>query len=169
MSKKKYVIMFIESEWHALNIDDFNDYHKSYIFNNTDTLFTFQSSDLIREFKVKRFKHLPTIIDIECLDKQMSQEGKEFRSYKKWSVIQFLTHYKIIDQSFKLTSKNFKILMENLASLILVLMNKDKNEQNRFEKLELKINKIIYERQLKGVGINIEIAKERCNEIEKRI
>lgn len=166
---KSYVLMFIESQWHSLNIHDFNEYNVSHSLNKKDVLFTFQTSDLIREFNTKQIKILPTIIDIESFDKQMSQEGKEFRVYNKWNAIQFLKHHKAVELDFKLTESNFKVFMEHLASLLISLLQKDKIEKKRFEELELKVNQIIYNTQLKGVGINLIIAQEKCREIEKKI
>lgn len=161
--------MFIESAWHSLNIDDFSDYNSFHSFNKIDLLITFQSSDLIREFKAKNFKNLPVIIDLESFDKQMSQEGKEFKKYKKWTAVQLLKHHKIVDESFKLTLGNFRLFLEHLSTYYLSQIEKDEKEKKRFIDLELKINKIIYERQLKGIRINIELAKEKCRHIEKAI
>ena len=166
---KKYLVMFIESAWHSLNIDDFNDYNASHIFNKIDSVITFQSSDLIREFKAKRIQKLPIIIDLESFDKQMSQEGKEFKNYRKWTAIQLLKHHKIVDEDFKLVSSNFKLFMEHLSTYYLNQIEKDEEEKKRFVDLELKVNEIVYERQLKGVRINIELAKEKCRYIEKNI
>jgi len=166
---KKYLVMFIESTWHSLNVDDFNDYNTSHVFNKTDSIITFQSSDLIREFKAKKYQKLPNIIDLECFDKQMSQEGKEFKKYKKWTAIQLLKHHKIVDEDFKLTSSNFKSFMEHLSKYYLSQIEKDEDEKNRFVDLELKVNELIYKRQLKGVRINIELAKDKCRHIEKNI
>lgn len=166
---KKYLVMFIESAWYSLNIDDFNDYNTSHIFNKVDSIITFQSSDLIREFKARDFQKLPIIIDLESFDKQMSQEGKEFKNYKKWTAIQLLKHHKIVDEGFKLASSNFKQFMEHLSAYYLSQIEKDEEEKKRFIDLELKVNEIVYERQLKGVRIDIELAKKKCRLIEKII
>lgn len=161
--------MSIESLWYSLNINDFSDYTTSHKFNHHNTYITFQTSDFIRVLKSANFKKLPIIIDLESFDKQMSQEGKEFRTFKNWKVLHFLRHNKVIDSEFKLTENNFKLFLEYIALLYVKLLEKDVLEKERFEKIEIKINQIIYERQLKGIRINLDIAKKKCFEIEKEI
>ena len=161
--------MSIESVWYSLNINDFSDYTQSPIFNYQNTYITFQTSDFIRVLKAEKVKILPLIIDLESFDKQMSQEGKEFRDFKNWKVLLFLRYNKMIDSEFKLTEGNFKLFLEYIASLFLKLLEKDPIEKDRFEKIEIDINRIIFERQFKGVRINLEIAKQKCFEIEKEV
>ena len=77
--------MFVESQWHSLDIEDYDNYTISEVLtiNNESTYVTFQTSQLIQHIRAtSKIKKLPTIIDLECLDKQMAQEGKEFRNYK---------------------------------------------------------------------------------------
>ncbi|MEO4004304.1 DNA polymerase [Flavobacterium sp. CAU 1735] len=165
----KYITMLIGSQWHSLNVHDFNDYKNELIYNFQNTYITFQTSDLIREFKSKESKRLPGIIDLESFDKQMSQEGKEFREFKNWRVLNFLRHNRVIDSKFELKESNFKMLLELLATLYLRLLEKDNTEKERFEKIETHVNKIIYERQLKGIRIDSNLAKQKCSELEKEI
>jgi DNA polymerase I-like protein with 3'-5' exonuclease and polymerase domains len=166
---KTLIIIFIETNWYSLDIDNFDDFNNTLIHNSKNTLVTFQTSDLIREIKSKEIKSLPKIIDLESFDKQMSQEGKEFRNYSNWKALNFLKHHKEIDSEFKLTKENIKSFLEKLSVLYNKLLNKDKQELKRFNELEIDINKLIYKRQKLGVRINLEIAKERCKELEKLI
>jgi hypothetical protein len=166
---KTYIVVFLELEWYSLNIEDFDDFKSSLVSNHRNTIITFQTSDIIREYKSKDKKILPTIIDLESFDKQMSQEGKEFRDYDNWKALNFLRRYKIIDSEFKLTKGNVKLFLEHLASLYKLLLDKDEIEASRFTNLEIAINKIIHSRQMQGVRVNLEIAKNRCVELEKKI
>lgn len=166
---KKYIVAFIELEWFSLNIEDYADFNKIIDFDYRNTLITFQTSDLIREINSKNRKYLPSIIDLESFDKQMSQEGKEFREYENWKALYFLRYNKIIDSEFKLSKENIKVFLEHLASLYISLLSKDESEFNRFNKIELEINRIIHSRQLLGIRINPEIANKRCAELEKKI
>lgn len=166
---KKYIVTFIELEWYSLNIEDFEDFNKGIELTYRNTLITFQTSDLIREFNSSKRRLLPTIIDLESFDKQMSQEGKEFRDFTTWKALYCLRHHKIIDSEFKLTKESIKIFLEHLATLYNLLLSKDESEFNRFNNVELDINRIIYSRQLQGVRINLEIANDRCIELEKTI
>lgn len=162
--------MLINSEWYSLNINDFSDYNQSPIFHFQNTYITFQTSDFIRVLKTtQKHKRIPAIIDLESFDKQMSQEGKEFRDFKDWKVLHFLRHNKVIDSDFRLKESNFKLFLEYIATLYLNLLEKDSVEKERFKKIEININKIIFERQLKGVRINLDTAKQKCVELEKEI
>ncbi|HZK93139.1 MAG TPA: DNA polymerase [Prolixibacteraceae bacterium] len=166
---KKYIVTYIALEWFSLNIDDYGDFKKSNVFNSKNIIITFQTSDLIRELNSKGRKLLPAIIDLECFDKQMSQEGKEFREYANWKALNFLRHYKIIDSEFKLNKDNVKQFLEYLASLYKSLLLKDESEFNRFNDIEIDINRIIHLRQIQGVRVNLDIANKRCVDLEKTI
>ncbi|QSB25381.1 DNA polymerase [Flavobacterium sp. CLA17] len=169
---KRYILMFVESQWHSLDIDDHDNYtlSETIIINQESLYVTFQTSQLIQHIRANsRIKKLPTIIDLECLDKQMAQEGKEFRNYKSWKAIHALRHHKVIDSEFDLKKSNFKLILEHLSSLFKTLIDKDDCERERFENIELKINQLIYERQHKGVPIDLEIAKQKCIELEEDI
>ena len=161
--------MYVESNWYSLNIHNQDEYTSSLVYTPNDTLITHQITDLIVYFKLKRVKHLPTIVDLESFDKQMSQEGKEFRNFKKWTAIQSLKHHKILDSKFKLTDDNFKTYMGYLADLYLTLTQKDELENKRYETIEKKVNQIIYSRQLKGIRVDSKLAKEKCKALEKEI
>lgn len=75
---KTLIIIFIETNWYSLDIDNFDDFNNTLIHNSKNTLVTFQTSDLIREIKSKEIKSLPKIIDLESFDKQMSRKVKNF-------------------------------------------------------------------------------------------
>jgi DNA polymerase I-like protein with 3'-5' exonuclease and polymerase domains len=161
--------MYIESTWYSLNIDDFNDFKSALVRGADHTLVTFQTSDLMQHFKANAPIRIPNIVDLRSFDKQMSQEGKEFRENKKWNALLFLMHHKVIDSEFELKQSSFKIFLEYLAKLYINLLEKDDHERERFEKIELKINRLIYKAQLKGVRIDADIARRKCKEIEKNI
>lgn len=167
----RYVLMNVGSNWHSLNIDEFTYYdnESKLIFTAEDILISFQISDLIREFKVKGLKELPIIIDLESFDKQMSQEGNDLHNFENWNAINMLKFHKIIDGEFELKESTFKLFLEHLASFFLNLLELEEEEKNRFESIELKINKLIYERQLQGICIEKDIAVQKCHEIEKEI
>lgn len=166
---KSFLVILIESEWYSLNIESFDDFKKVLYSDYRNTLITFQTSDLIREFNARNKKILPQIIDLESFDKQMSQEGSDFRDFSNWKALSFLRHNNIIDSEFKLSLDNVKLFLEKLATLYKKILEKDAVETKRFKDIEKKINKLIYERQMLGVRINLNIAKTRCAELEKRI
>jgi DNA polymerase I-like protein with 3'-5' exonuclease and polymerase domains len=164
--------MFVDSQWHSLNIDDHTDYviGDSVVLNRDNTLITFQTGYLIPYIKAnKPFFRVPIIIDLECFDKQMSQEGKDSKKYKEWKAIRFLMHHKMVGPEFELKYANLKSLLELLGKLYLKLLEKDSAETKRFNSIESTINKIIYQRQYRGVGVDLTIAKQKCVELEKEI
>ena len=163
--------MNIGSNWHALNIDEFTDYdnESKLVFTDKDMLVSFQVSDLIREFKAKDIKVLPILVDLESFDKQMSQEGNDLRNFENWKAINMLKFHKVIYDGFELKENTFKLFLEYLASLFLNLLENNEEEKMRFNEIELKINNLIYERQLQGVRIDKDIAEQKCLEIEKEI
>lgn len=166
-----YVILLSESDWHCLDINNFDNYlvGTDELFRESNTLITYQTADLIQFIKGNSKVHkLPDIVDLECFDKQMSQEGKEFRDYTQWRAINFLRHHNAIDVDFQFDG-NIKIYLELLASLFNSLLEKDSLETARFNNIEMPINRIIYERQLKGVCIDLDIAKSKCVELEENI
>lgn len=166
---KKFVVAFIESEWYSMNIEDSNDFVKTLSYSPSNLYITFQTSDLIREFKTRRIKTFPKIIDLESFDKQMSQEGKEFRGNGSWKALGFLRYHKVIDSEFKLSIENIESFLGKISYLYDRLLKKDEEEQRRFENIEIEINQLIFERQSLGVRINIDKAKQRCAEIERKI
>lgn len=166
---KKYVVVFIESTWFSLNIEDYADNNNVLTYDSKNQLITFQSSDLIREFDSNGIKSLPKIIDLESFDKQFSQEGKELRNFKKWKILKCLRHHNIIESDFRLSKDNIVKFMEHIASLYEYLSNKDSLELARFNNIETVINEIIYGSQLRGIRVNKELAVMKCKEIEKKI
>lgn len=166
---KKLLLIYIKSEWYSIDTDNFEDFRTRVNFDLNNIYITFQTADLIREFTSLNVDSLPSIIDLESYDKQMSQEGKEFRYSSKWQALSFLRHQGAIDSDFRLTTENVKPFMELLSTEYKKLSNKDDREMVRFSILEKNINQLIYERQMLGVDIDFDIAKKRCVELEKEI
>lgn len=168
---KNYITFYAGSVWYLLNIEDYNDFQENIFHTIYDTLITFQSSDLIRELHVyyPRRKTLPKVIDLESLDKQMSQKGKEVpEEKKKWKVLTRLHENNLIDSDFSLNKSSIKIFLEKVADWYKMLCV-NKEEIKRFQNIELEINKIIFNRQSQGVNIDMVLAEKKCSDIETRI
>jgi len=162
--------MLIESNWYSLDINDFDNYTTNcdLIFSDNDYVLSFQTSDLIRSF-ISNGYSLPNIIDLESFDKQMSHEGKDIRCFNNWKAINMLKHHKIINDNFLLSETTFKAFLEQIASFYLNHFDNNIVEIERFENIETKVNKIIYERQKLGLTINIVEAEQKSKNIEKEI
>lgn len=167
----RYILMNADAIWFSLNVDDFTEYESGnkLMFDVEDFVITFQISDLIREFTGKRITVLPNLIDLKSFDKQMSQEGNDLYNFDNWKALNMLKTHSIIDDKFELKKSTFKLFLEHLSSLFISLLEADEIEKKRFETIELKINKLIYERQLLGIRFDKEIAINKCYEIETEI
>lgn len=167
----RYVLMNVGATWFTLNVDDSTKYESgsSLMFDVEDIVISFQISDLIREFTARGITVLPNLIDLKSFDKQMSQEGNDLYNFDNWKAINMLKFHKIIDDNFELKESTFKLFLEHLSALFINLLESDEEEKKRFESIELKINKLIYERQLLGIHIDKDIAVKKCHEIEKEI
>ena len=167
---KKYITLYMKSKWYLLNIDDYNDFKENIDYKIRDILITFQSSDLIRELNNYKRRKLPTIIDLEAFDKQMSQKGKDTPSEekKKWRILSRLHKYGLIDSTFSLTQSSIRLFLEKVANWYKILYT-NKEEIKRFENIELKINRIIFKRQSLGIKIDTDQVKKKCIHLEKEI
>jgi len=166
---KRIITVLIESNWFSLDIDELDSFSESLPLSPDILYITFQTSDLIRHFKSINRKRISKIIDLECYAKQMSQEGSEFHEYNKWKALSCLRHHKIINEDFRLTHSNIKIFLEYLRELFLKLSEVEEIEIERFENIELNINKLIYKRQSLGIRVDKEKIIERSIELEKSI
>lgn len=167
----RYVVMFVDSKWHSLNVDEFSFYDDdcNLSFTCEDIVVSFQTSDLVRDFKSRDIEILPNIIDLESFDKQMSQKGSDYRVFRNWKVIKMLKEHGVVGEEFKLEKNSFKVFLEHIANLFNELLKFDPEEEERFEVVEKEVNRIIFNRQMKGLSFSKECAKKKCIELEKEI
>jgi DNA polymerase I-like protein with 3'-5' exonuclease and polymerase domains len=166
----RYVILFIENQWHSLNLDQPKDYQEVHRFGTDGFLITFQSPELLRHLKkIKRVQIIPEIVDLEGFEKQMGQEGKDIKSFKNWTMLAALKYYNIATPDFKLSRSTIRDFLGYMAVLYELLLNKDAEETKRFKELEYKINHIIYRRQLLGIPIDFDVAQNVCTQLEQDI
>lgn len=163
-------ILYIENQWHSWNIDNPEDYREKHEFHNDDLLITFQSSELIRHLKnIKEFRKWPEILDIESFDKQMTQEGKDLRQLKKWSMLETLKYHNICESDFKLRKSTIKDFLAYMGALYKQMLEQKTEEKDRFNDLETKVNRLIYRRQLCGIPIDMTLAENLCSDLEQQI
>lgn len=166
----KYVLIFNGLKWYSLDVSDFNKFNIDCNpkFSLNDVIITPNTSDFIRNCKSNNL-NIPQIVDLECFDKQMSQEGKDVRCFDNWTALKMLKYHKIIESSFLLTENTFQFFLEQIATFYLSQLEINITEIPRFNTIESKINQIIYERQKLGLTIDIEIAERKSSEIEREI
>jgi DNA polymerase I-like protein with 3'-5' exonuclease and polymerase domains len=167
---KIYTVIFHQSQWYRLDIDNFELYTEGLLRDSSNTLITFQSGDLIRSLMlIDKRRRLPQIIDLESLDKQMSQQGKEFRNDKPWKLLKMLKYHGIIKEDHQFRQDAVKELLELMAASYRTLLEKDELEKERFEQIESSVNEIIYKRQSEGIPFDTDEAKSLCIRLEKEI
>ncbi|TDO96086.1 DNA polymerase [Flavobacterium sp. 245] len=157
----KYIICFSGNSWFSLDVDS-NEFSEEIKYSYRNTYITFQTSDFIRYLKSENKKHVPSIINLESFDKQFSQSGKDILDHTKWHILKSLRRENIISQDYKIDHvKHFLILIKDFYEKL--FSNSD--EIDRFDKIEISINKIIYETQLLGIKVDQEKVKIRCKEL----
>lgn len=153
-----------------MNTDNIDDYAEGLTLSKGISLITFQTPELIRHLKnMKMPTYLSAIVDLESVDKQMSQEGKDLRKYNKWTLLATLKHHKIVPENFRLTISNVRECLEYAVSLYNKLMEKDVEESLRFKNIERDITNIIFHRQYEGIKIVHSSARKRCGELDREI
>lgn len=163
---KEFIIYFTLNKWYSLDIsnDEFIEDHNISIKNK---YYTFQVSDLIREIKSKNFKIIPEIINIESFDKQFSQKGKDLLDFKKWHILKALRKEEIIDSHYRVNDLMDFLL--KIKDLIDKLKEDSTDELNRFNNIELKINKIIHKTSFEGIKIDRDILDQKCIDLHRII
>lgn len=158
----KFIICLSGNTWYSLDIDS-NEFKEEIRGNFKDTYITFQVSDFIRYLKSEDKKYVPNIINLESFDKQFSQSGKDILGHSKWHILKTLRRENIIKEDFKIHQiEPFFILIKDFYEKF---VGSNPEEKERFETLELKLNKIIHETQLRGIKIDQEKVENRCEEL----
>lgn len=170
MISQELVVLNVANHWYGIDISNPDMLIKDDILCNSVTLITSQTADLLRLIKSggRKFTDI-NLIDLECLDKQMSQMGTDLRSAKKWHLLSALRYHKILADDFRLTDSTIPECLESIARLYKDLISKDADEKRRFENIEASINKIIYRRQFLGVPVDHATTKQLCAELDTQI
>jgi len=168
-SMNTYVIVFVGNQWHCLNVDDENDYQfgERPVSGSGNILVTCQTLELTRV--LKDVGKLPKIIDLESLDRQMTQKGKDLRDYREWKFMPFLRRMSDLEDGFVLKDDSIRELLRNLVVAYKNLMLLSESELPRFKTIEMPVNEILFQRQQAGIQVDLEIAKVKCKELESDI
>ncbi|MFW2477402.1 MAG: hypothetical protein ACN4EP_10825, partial [Sediminibacterium sp.] len=168
---KTYIIGFVDSQFHCLNVDDHNEYLIDFniVKDPKNILVSFQSSEITRALKARKAKVVPEIIDLESLDKQMSRLGKDERDYSDWTVISALRDHDLVGSGFTITQSTMKQFLEKIAELYQLLLDESPEETDRFNTIEKEVNKIIYQRQMQGISVNLDLTADMCATLDHEI
>lgn len=173
---QNYFVVFYNLEWHVIIVDENN--QKQYKPNHDilnikeqDLIICFQTSDLIREYKNKKVSgsiRLPQIIDLESLDMQMSQKGRDIRFLGKWSIWHRLLESGIISSFYEIGDDVF-LFLEHIKTFYEQLIKDKPEELSRLDNIEKEVNKIIHKAQIRGIRIDKQDVQKKCCELENRI
>lgn len=163
---KEFIICLTENKWYSLDISN-DEFNEDYNLSTRNKYYSFQVSDVIREIKSKKFKSIPDIVNIESFDKQFAQRGKDLLDFKKWHILKSLRRENIIDSYYKIT--DLKDFLLKIKEFIKILKEESYIEIDRFNKIELEINKIIHKTSFDGIKIDKNILDKKCIDLHRDI
>lgn len=173
---KEIIVLYIFNKWHCYNITDDSESVQSMqqivsSYKKRDRIFSSQVTDLIKEYNiVSDSKVLPNIIDIESYSKQFIQKSKSLESQDKWNLFKLLKEKALLPVGFRITKDNLFEYIRIIAKYLKDITEATSAyEEERFNEIEIPINRIIYDRQRKGVAIDVEGAKEMIQILEESV
>jgi DNA polymerase I-like protein with 3'-5' exonuclease and polymerase domains len=153
-----------------MNISNPESFSQGLLREAENILVTFQSGDLIRSLmKMDKRMSLPSVVDLQSLDKQMSQQGKEFRNDRPWKLHKMLRYHGFMPDDHRFGDNPIKEVLEFMSHAFQQMMYKDILERQRFEEVEIPINDIIYKRQSEGILFDVNAATKLCATLERKI
>ena len=118
----------------------------------SDILITFQSDQLINILGADQLRRV-YLLDFECLDKQIRQSFG-LKSFKgKWTITNMIATYLDKDER-KWEEEEYEDLLKEMTLCYLKMKECDEKEWERITKIELPINRILYEVQANGIYFN---------------
>lgn len=172
---KRKLIFKANDSWHLFEFSSRN-YKTGTIkeifgrIKKEDHVYSMQVSDFIREFDKEYIrKNLPILIDVESFVKQFWQKSSPLSTQKKWNFFKFLKENKYLPKEFKIQDSIFDYLGQIAAFIEDTTINSSPEELRRFEEIEIPINKLIYQRQRRGIQIDESIYLELIKTTEENL
>lgn len=163
---KEFIICYTNNKWHSLDISN-DDFIEDCDISIVNKYYTFQVSDFNREIKSKKFKAIPSIVNIESFAKQFSQKGKDLLDFKRWHILKSLREEEIISSHYSVN--DLKDFLLKIKDYIFKLIKDSEDELERFNEIELKINEIIHKTSFEGIKIDRDILDKKCNALHRII
>ena len=162
-------VIYLDNEWYRLRVEkNVEEITIGSPIIKKGLQITIQISDLLRTYGSRGFYQIPEIIDLEGLVKQNNQIEYSTLSNMKWDLLGTLRNQNLIKDDFKISKETVKELLKAIYKLYLGLADRDQEEMDRYNIIEKKINRIIYERQIRGIAISKSIISGRAKELEER-
>ncbi|WP_108869132.1 DNA polymerase [Aquimarina aquimarini] len=112
----------------------------------------------------------PKLVDIESFSKQFIQKAKPLTLQKRWSLFKLMKEMDILLNEYQIDAENIDDYLKYIAVFIQDILNKTKAEElDRFFKIEIPINDLIYKRQRLGIAINSTILNSKIQKLEKEL
>jgi len=131
----------------------------------SDILITFQSDQLINILGADQLRRV-YLLDFECLDKQIRQSFG-LKSFKgKWTITNMIATYLDKDER-KWEEEEYEDLLKEMTLCYLKMKECDEKEWERITKIELPINRILYEVQANGIYFNNKKISSMCKRLHE--
>lgn len=170
---RKFVVLYVYNKWYYHNISDNKNgivsnivYNK--VFNSHDVFYCTQVSEFIKQYNEFSTSQLPILIDIESYSKQFIQKSKPLENQDKWNLFKLLKERQLLPNGFQITEDNIFEYIQKVSQFIQEITEITSFlEKERFENIEIPVNRIIYERQREGIAVDVDSAKERIEYLEE--
>ncbi len=172
---KEVIVFYFLNKWYYYNITDEKEGVVSMgniirNFNDDDRFFSSQVSEFIKQYDDVTTKKLPNLIDIESYSKQFIQKSKPLESQDKWNLYKVLKEQGFLTERYKIDKDNISEYIRKIAEYIKrITDNSAILEEERFNSVEIPVNRIIYESQRKGIAIDVEKAKDKIQALEESV
>ncbi len=173
---KEIIIFYAFNKWYFLNISDGEKGSVSIQgliekFSLEDRFFSSQVVEFIKQYgEAYSYHALPILIDIESYSKQFLQKSKPLENQNKWNLYKLLKERKMLPNGFQIREGNVFDYIEIVGEFIQRITDDTAFlEKERFINIEIPINRIIYERQRKGIAVDVEAAKEKIQSLEEAV
>lgn len=163
----QFIICFSNNTWYSLNLSNNNFKEELLPIHGQYEYITFQVTDFIRYLKSKKEKKVPKIIDLESLEKQFLQSGKDILGDNKWHILKTLRRYEIIDSNYKIDC--IETFLHKIKDFYLKVISSNNEENKRYNSIEIRVNEIIHETSLKGIRIDNELVIKKCENLQYEI
>lgn len=173
---KEVIIFYVFNKWYYLNFTDGEKGSTSIQglikkFNFEDRFFSSQVVEFIKQHgEANSYHALPTLIDIESYSKQFLQKSKPLENQDKWNLFKLLKEKKLLPDGFQIKEENVFDYIQIISEFIQGITDDTAFlEKERFTNIEIPVNRIIYERQRKGIAVDVEAAKEKIQSLEAAV
>lgn len=169
---RELVLLYTNNKWHYLNIKEGNNgVAPIRYFKPEDRIYCTQVAEFIKQYnEFTTHKPLPILIDIESYSKQFIQKSKPLENQEKWNLFKLIREKHFLPDGFQITDKTMFEYIKKIGEFIQVITEETSFlEGKRFSNIEIPVNRIIYERQRKGIAVNMESAIEKIQSLEEAV